>query len=142
MERICLVTTGLLLGLLASGCRERNPAYIVPTDAAVLSETRRDSAADVAIPADRRQETADLPGGDARGQGADVALDVPTILGEAGTSSEAGLAIDVALPDARDTSRDTRDLRKPDDDGGLDSIGDSPALAEVSRDVPLLPEVG
>ncbi|HEX7509396.1 MAG TPA: choice-of-anchor Q domain-containing protein [Polyangia bacterium] len=141
-ERICLVTTGLLLGLLVSGCQERNPAYIVPTDAAVLPETRLDIAADVAIPADRRQETADLPGDDAKGQRADVALDVPTKVSEAGTSSEVGLAIDVALPDARDTSRDTLDLRKPEDDAGLDSKGDTAEVAEVARDVPLLPDLG
>jgi hypothetical protein len=144
-ECICLVTTGLLLGLLASGCRERSPAYIekvVPIDAAVLPETRPDSATDVARPADRRQETGDLSGDDTPGQRADVGLDVPIIVSEAGSSSEAGPAIDAALPDARDTSRDTLDLRKPEDDVGLDSKGDAAEVAEVARDVPLLPDLG
>ena len=144
-ERICLVTTGLLLGLVASGCRESNPAYIhkdAASDAAMGPDTKPNSDEDGAIPPDNGPDRADLPPNDSTGQGADATQDVPTIGSEVGLSSETGVSSEVGSQDARDTSRDTRDLRKPEDDAGLDSIEDTAVPAEVSRDVPLLPEVG
>ena len=63
-ERICLVTTGLLLGLVASGCRESNPAYIhkdAASDAAMGPDTKPNSDEDGAIPPDNGPDRADLP---------------------------------------------------------------------------------
>ena len=142
-ERMYLITTGLLLGLVASGCRERNPAYIQkaePGDAAAGVDTKP-VAEDTAIPPDTRPAQADLPGDNATGQGPDAALDGPAAGSEAGTSGEAGIS-EVALADARDALRDTRDVRKPEDDAGPDVPGDAIVLADVARDVPLLPEAG
>jgi len=140
-QRICLVTTGLLLGLVASGCRERNPAYIPGLhDAAVGHDTRSINVEDAAIPADAMLETADLPRRDA--QDGAVVTDGRVVGSEAGTSDEAGLSGDVTFSDARDTLRDTRDLRRPDDDGGSDSSGDTVVLADVAHDLPLVLDVG
>jgi hypothetical protein len=48
----------------------------------------------------------------------------------------------VASPDAREVSRDARDLRGPGDDAGPDSNKDTPVVPDVARDVPLLIDVG
>ena len=137
-ERMFLVTTGLLLGLVVSGCRERNPAYIqkAAPDAAVGPETQPDTA----IPPDTRPVQADLPGDNATGQRPDAASDGPMAGLEAGPG-EAGVS-EVALADARDALRDTRDVRKPEDDAGSDVPVDAIVLPDVTRDVPLLPDAG
>ena len=140
-ERMYLVTTGLLLGLVASGCKEQNPAYIPKAnDAAVGAETKP-VAEDSAIPPDTRPAQPDLPGADAIAQGRDAVPDGPTPGSEAGPS-ETGISSDVASPDTRDALRDTRDARRLEDVAGPEAPGDATVLADVARDVPLLTDGG
>jgi len=135
-ERDYLVTTGFLLGLLASGCTERNPAYIQKkADAALGGDAIADSAADVDVPTDTVPVQADGPWGDEirKRDGALVEVFPPS--SEAGTLNEAGSS------DARDGGQDTRDGRR-DDETGIDAINDLIVLSDVLRDVPFAAEVG
>jgi hypothetical protein len=150
-ERIFLITTGLLLGLAASGCQERNPAYIqkaVVADAAAGAETKLDAVEVGPSPTDTPSAAADGPSGDTTRQGDDVAPDSthPVSeaggLSEAGVSNEAGVTLDVAPADARDASRDTRDVRSPGDEVGPDALKDTSTLPDLARDVPLLSDAG
>jgi hypothetical protein len=137
-----LVTTGLLLGLVASGCQERNPAYIPKVaDAAAGGDTKPNGAPDTAIPTDTRPPKPDLPAADAIGQGPDAIADGPTPGSETGPS-ETGVPSDAASPDTRDAFRDTRDARRLDDGVGPDAPGDAFVFADVARDVPLLTDGG
>ncbi len=138
-ERICLVTTGLLLGLVASGCQERNPAYIqkpVPSDAAVGSETPPDAFEVGVVPPDTAPSRADAR--DATTQRLDGLVDGPV--------GEVGDFWDATSGDARDAFRDTRDARRADevgmDSSGLDSDGDGIVLADGPLDTPSPSEVG
>ncbi len=136
-ERICLVTTGLLLGLAASGCQERNPAYIqrlVPADAAVGTETSPDAFEVGVAPPDSTPPPADAR--DAPTRRIDGGDDVP--------ASEVGDFLDATSSDARDAFRDTRDSRRADEVGLDSSVPDSTGdgIADGTPDVPSSSEVG
>ena len=136
-ERVYLVTTGLLLGLLASGCTERNPAYISKkADAALGADAVSDSAADVFVPADTVLGQADGPWGDEIRKGDDAVVDVFT------PPSEAGTLLDVGPADARDGGRDTRDARNSESETGIDATADLIVPLDGPRDVPFVAEVG
>jgi len=151
-ERICLVTTGLLWALVASGCQERNPAYVqkvVRNDASVGQDRPADAVEVGTSPSDTKPVRADAFAGDAGGPVADAALDGANPSGDVGVSNEAGVSreaggdtVDVASPDAREVSRDARDLRGPGDDAGPDSNKDTSIVPDVVSDVPLLIDVG
>ena len=136
-----LVASGLLLGLVASGCQERNPAYIQKANDAAAGADTKPVAEDTLIPPDTRPAQPDLPGDNAIGQGPDAIPDGPTLASEAGPI-ETGVASEVALPDARDAFRDTRDARRGDDVAGPDAPVDAIVFADVARDVPLLADGG
>jgi hypothetical protein len=138
-ERICLLTAGLLLGLVASGCQERNPAYIqklVPADAAVGPETPPDVFEVGVVPPDTGP-----PPADAR-DASTPRLDG----GDGGPASEAGDFSDATSNDGRDALRDTRDARRADevglDSSVLDSNGDEIVFPDGALDVPTPSEVG
>jgi hypothetical protein len=146
-----LVTTGLVLALVVAGCQERNPAFVqkvVRNDASVSSDRPADAVEVGTSHPDTPQVHADGPGKDAAVPGPDFASDVANPAGEAGVSNEAGVAseagvtVDVASPDTRDTSSDTRDVRKTENDAGVDASRDVPILVDTDRDVPLLIDVG
>jgi hypothetical protein len=165
-ERIYLVTTGLLLALVALGCQERNPAYVqkvVQNDASASPDRPADAVE--AGRSDRQPVPTDGPGRETTGQGKDVESDDVATLseagvsgeagvsseagasGEAGVSSEAGVTVDGATLDAGDAARDTREVRGPGDDARPDSIRDVAIPFEVSIDVPSpidagLPDLG
>ena len=150
-ERIFLVTTGLLWALVASGCQERNPAYVqkvLRNDASVGQDRTADAFEVGTSPSDTRPVHSDAPGGDAGGPVADAALEGANPSGDVGVSneasdsSEAGDTVDVASPDAREVSRDARDLRGPGDDAGPDSNKDTSIVPDVLSDVPMLIDVG
>ena len=129
-ERICLVTVGTFLAVMASGCRERNPAY-VPLDGsgAVGPDGADDGRADVArdLSDGRRRDAGpdDVTGGrDAVSD--DGATDAAK---DDGTGSG-----DAPVTDARDAfNRDGRDSAR--DDGGPDGSTDQ-VLPDVPGDVP------
>lgn len=140
-ERICLVTTGLLLGLVASGCQERNPAYIQPADAAVGPETPPDAVEVGVVPPDSVSPPADVPKADAILPVFDSVDDGPT------STRDVGDFLDLTSPDVRDASRDTRDTRRADEVGpdssvGPDLFGDAIVFQDLAHDAPALPDVG
>ena len=127
-ERICLMTVGTFLAVAASGCRERNPAYVSPpldgsgaagSDGA---DAGRGDASRDSSDGRRRDASADdvNSGRDA------VADDGPT---DAAKDDGTGLG-DVATPDTRNANRDGRDSR---DDGGADGTRDQ-ALPDAPGD--------
>jgi hypothetical protein len=143
-ERICLVTTGLLLGLVASGCQERNPAYIqAQADAAVGAETQPDAVEVATVPPDTARSHADVPRDNA------ILPDVGGVDDGPQLANDVGDFLDVsAADDARDALRDTRDARRSDEPGPDSALGpDAPVDAiidsvDLARDVPTLPDVG
>jgi len=134
-ERICLVTVGTFLAVMASGCREHNPAY-VPLDGsgAVGLDGADDGRADLArdVSDGRRR---DAGSDDVNGGRDAVTDDGPTDATGAANVDGPGLG-DASTTDSRDaTGRDARDSAR--DDGGPDGSNDQ-ALPDVPRDVPPL----
>ena len=153
VEWVSLVMTGLLLGLLSSACRERNPAYIQGSslyDASVSKDA-------MLLPDGPAKDTkiedmgAFLPdalwaeAGDSNVEFKDSESD-----SKLGTVDEGG-RFDAAYADVRDT-RGTRDVREGDvgfpppldaplEDGALaDGAEDMPASPDGVLDVPALPD--
>jgi hypothetical protein len=119
-ERIYLVMTGLFVGLVISSCQERNPDYIEKVgDASVGRDAPLDSPGNDARLSDSASSLSDGPGSD---------LDGPA------TASDAGGGTEVALPDGRDP-RDSRDVRKSDEDVLPDVIEDAVGQEDAVRDL-------
>ena len=142
-SQISFVTAGLLLGLVASGCREPNPAYSKGKDASAPQDatTAPDRPSDV--PADRRPPALDVLPRD--GVARDAARDDASV--DAGSDSQPA-AVDGTEPfDATgaDVLRDAeapRDLRIGDDGSALtsDTAPDSQIFPDVVEDVQFSPD--
>ena len=125
-ERLLLLAAGLLVGFVASGCRERNPAYIkdaAPKDSALQPDRSVD--ADDRIPDTRVAQ----PEGGAREAGVDVrdgGADVQDASADVKPAPVDGVdALEVAGPEVLRDADDTRDLRTRDDSLTLDVLTDT-----------------
>ena len=128
-KRACLVTAGLLFGLVASGCRERNPAYVqkaAPSDASASKDVVPDAWGD-----DQADAAADVSGADGPNRDDGV---VP----EDAQVDERAAGVDTGPPgddgDARVTVvRDARDARRPGDDA-VDAAADTGMGIDAAHD--------
>ena len=119
-KRLYLVLAGLLLGLVTSGCRERNPAYIASKDASAMKDTAPDVLGADSVPRD-----AFIPPDDG-----------PTIVPrrDVGVGPDTPGLADVPNPvdDGGVDDLDARDARRTGDDV---PPGDTVIGGEVARDV-------
>jgi hypothetical protein len=129
-KRACLVTAGLLFGLVASGCRERNPAYLqkaAPSDASASKDVVPDIWRDDSADAQADVSGADGPDRDDVFVPRDEQVD------------ERAVGVDVGPPgddgDAHGTAvRDTRDGRRPGDDT-VDAAADTGTGIDTAHDL-------
>ena len=133
MGRFYLVTAGLFLGLVASGCRERNPAYIgkVAPDAPSVS---KDVPVDETGPEDVFVVPPDVPAGDDIAQAGDAGSDRYAVTPDGEKPADDGGAVAVDAGDARDA-------RKGGDDGA-DVAGDGKGQGDTPREVAVSVEGG
>jgi hypothetical protein len=139
-ERLLLLAAGLLLGLVASGCRERNPAYIkgkASTDAAAPKDSALQP--DRPVDADTPDTGVSQPEGGAREAGIqDAGVDAQDASGDGKPAPVDGVdALEVAGAEVLRDADDKRDLRTGDDSFTLDVLPDTGTTpVDSEKDLP------